>query len=43
MGVMRKLGMHLARNPYPEPSWLQVVGVLENDAIKDGTILSAPA
>jgi RimJ/RimL family protein N-acetyltransferase len=43
MGVMRKLGMHLERNPYPEPPWLQVVGVLENDAIFDGTILSAPA
>ena len=43
MGVMRKLGMHLARNPYPEPPWLQVVGVLEHDASKDGTMLSAPA
>src|ERR1700751_831918 len=32
MGVMRKLGMRLERNPYAEPPWLQVVGVLENDA-----------
>jgi hypothetical protein len=43
MGVMRKLGMHLERNPYPEPPWLQVVGVIENDTIFAGTILSAPA
>ena len=29
-GVMRKLGMRLARNPQPDPPWLQVVGVLEH-------------
>ena len=29
-GVMRKLGMKLTRNPYPQPAWLQVVGILEN-------------
>lgn len=29
-GVMRKLGMRLARNPLPEPEWLQVVGILNN-------------
>jgi RimJ/RimL family protein N-acetyltransferase len=29
MGVMRKLGMRIERNPLPEPPWLQVVGVLE--------------
>jgi RimJ/RimL family protein N-acetyltransferase len=28
--VMRKVGMKLARNPLPDPPWLQVVGVLEN-------------
>jgi len=28
MGVMRKLGMRLERNPSGEPPWLQVVGVL---------------
>ena len=28
--VMRKIGMRLTRNPLPEPSWLQVVGALEN-------------
>jgi len=30
MGVMRKLGMRIEKNPYPEPPWLQVVGVVEN-------------
>ncbi len=30
MGVMRKLGMRIEKNPYSEPPWLQVVGVLEN-------------
>ena len=29
IGVMRKLGMTIERNPFPEPPWLQVVGVLE--------------
>ncbi len=28
-GVMRKLGMRLERNPFPEPHYLQVVGILE--------------
>lgn len=28
--VMRKLGMTVARNPFAEPAWLQVVGVLLN-------------
>jgi ribosomal-protein-alanine N-acetyltransferase len=31
MGVMRKLGMRIERNPLPEPPWLQVVGILENN------------
>jgi RimJ/RimL family protein N-acetyltransferase len=30
IGVMRKLGMTLAQNPFPEPPWLQVVGMLQN-------------
>ena len=30
MGVMRKLGMRMERNPRLEPAWLQVVGVLDN-------------
>lgn len=29
MGVMRRLGMRIEHNPFPDPSWLQVVGVLE--------------
>jgi len=28
IGVMQKLGMQIDRNPYPDPPWLQVVGVL---------------
>ena len=31
IGVMRKLGMRIEKNPHQEPPWLQVVGVLEND------------
>lgn len=30
IGVMKKLGMQVAHNPYPDPSWLEVVGVIEN-------------
>lgn len=28
--VMRKLGMKVERNPFPDPFWLQIVGILEN-------------
>jgi RimJ/RimL family protein N-acetyltransferase len=31
IGVMRKLGMRLDRNPLPEPPWFQVVGILDNE------------
>jgi len=31
MGVMRRLGMRIEKNPLPEPPWLQVVGILENN------------
>jgi predicted acetyltransferase len=34
MGVMRKIGMRIVKNPYSEPPWLQIVGVLENDISK---------
>lgn len=34
--VMQKLGMDLQRNPFPEPVWFQVVGVLENPAVAKG-------
>ena len=30
IGVMRKLGMRLERNPHPEPDWFQMCGVLEH-------------
>lgn len=33
-GVMRKIGMHVETNPYPDPPWLQVVGILENNGDK---------
>jgi len=36
IGVMRKLGMRVETNPYPDPPWLQVVGVLENPAGQGG-------
>ena len=29
--VMRHLGMRMLENPLPEPAWLQLVGVLDND------------
>ena len=32
IGVMRRLGMRIERNPEPEPEWLQTVGVLEAGA-----------
>jgi ribosomal-protein-alanine N-acetyltransferase len=31
MGVMRKVGMRLERNPLPEPAWMQIVGIIEQD------------
>ncbi|MDQ2996101.1 MAG: GNAT family N-acetyltransferase [Chloroflexota bacterium] len=30
MGVMRKLGMRVERNPFPDPPWMQVVGFIEH-------------
>ncbi len=29
IGVMRKAGMHISRNPLPTPEWFQVVGLIE--------------
>jgi len=29
IGVMRRLGMHIERNPYAEPEWFQITGILE--------------
>jgi RimJ/RimL family protein N-acetyltransferase len=31
--VMRKLGMRIERNPFPDPQYLQVVGILDNPEI----------
>ena len=31
IAVMKKLGMRVESNPRPEPPWLQVVGVIENN------------
>jgi RimJ/RimL family protein N-acetyltransferase len=33
--VMERLGMQIEENPYPEPPWLQVVGVLLNPVARD--------
>lgn len=33
MGVMRHLGMRIEENPYPDPPWLQVVGIIDNKAL----------
>lgn len=30
-GVMRKIGMLIEKNPYADPPWLQIVGILENN------------
>lgn len=31
--VMHRLGMIVERNPFPDPPWLQTVGILENRAV----------
>lgn len=36
MGVMRRLGMRLERNPYPDPPWMQVVGILDHPELSTG-------
>ncbi len=38
LGVMRKLGMRVEKNPHLEPPWLQVVGVLENSMKVQGVL-----
>lgn len=35
IGVMRKLGMRIARNAFPEPPWLQVIGFLDNPTLPE--------
>ena len=34
IGLMEKLGMQIDRNPYPDPPWLQVVGVLLHPSLR---------
>ncbi len=34
---MRKLGMRIEKNPYPEPAWFQVAGILEGQAAEELT------
>jgi [ribosomal protein S5]-alanine N-acetyltransferase len=34
IGVMRKLGMRVEHNPYPDPPWLEVVGVIRHPALQ---------
>jgi RimJ/RimL family protein N-acetyltransferase len=36
IGVMRKLGMRVERNPFPDPPWFQVVGCLESENLGRG-------
>jgi RimJ/RimL family protein N-acetyltransferase len=31
IGVMRKVGMRIEKNPYPNPPWFQVVGIIEKE------------
>jgi RimJ/RimL family protein N-acetyltransferase len=41
IGVMQKLGMQIDRNPYPDPPWLQVVGVLSHPSLSIGMRVDA--
>ena len=34
IGVMRKLGMRIEKNPLPDPPWLQIVGALDNPRLR---------
>ena len=38
--VMEKVSMRIERNPCPEPPWFQVVGILENRAVRPLTTTS---
>jgi RimJ/RimL family protein N-acetyltransferase len=37
--VMRRLGMRVEHNPQPEPSWFQLVGMLEYDAADRASVV----
>ena len=34
IGVIRKLGMRVEKNPFPDPPWLQIVGILDNPRLR---------
>jgi len=36
IAVMRRVGMTIERNPYPDPFWMEIVGILENPASGKG-------
>ena len=38
IGVMRKLGMTIEKNPFPDPPWLQVVVILEHPALTNSGV-----
>ena len=42
IGVMKKLGMRIEKNPQAEPPWLQIVGVLDFTPFDPGTASSIP-
>ena len=41
IAVMQKLGMQIDRNPYPDPPWLQVVGMLSHPSLSAATRVEA--
>jgi ribosomal-protein-alanine N-acetyltransferase len=42
IGVMKKLGMRIEKNPQAEPPWLQIVGFLESTPFDAGMAQSIP-
>jgi GNAT superfamily N-acetyltransferase len=42
IGVMKKLGMRIEKNPLPEPAWLQIVSVLDPTPSDHGAAQSIP-
>lgn len=42
IGVMKKLGMRIEKNPLAEPPWLQIVGVLDFTPFDPGTAQPIP-
>lgn len=42
IGVMKKLGMRIEKNPQAEPPWLQIVGVVDFTPFDPGSAQSIP-